>query len=160
MNRMFKILYLVCDTKVLFDYDVDHYMKGEAMKPILVERSEKFESQYTLQCWDETENIDLTEDWRNVLTTSTIHNDPTISIAGKLIASFKTTLNYKCIEIRSLSMENLGELKYVFRTNNENFLSLSISPSTRYLLIGIRSKNYFAHVLSMDNREFFFTKYV
>lgn len=61
VNRMFKILYIVCDTKVLFDCDVDHYMKGEAMKPILVERSEKFESQYTLQCWDETENIDLTE---------------------------------------------------------------------------------------------------
>lgn len=78
-----------------------------------------------------------------------------LNFVGKLIASFKTTLHYKCIEVRSLSMQNLGELKYIFKTNNENFLSLSISPSTRYLLIGIRSKHFFAHVLSMDKGEFF-----
>jgi hypothetical protein len=62
---MYKILFILCDDKSVFNNSVDHYMRGEMMKPILVERSENFESQYTLQVWSEIGNIDLTEGKQN-----------------------------------------------------------------------------------------------
>lgn len=117
-------------------------------------------NQFILQAWNVgticgvTEFPDFKEDWRNVLTVCSINNDSNVSISQ--CERFICTVRIKAVkemEVRSLSRENFGECLFVFKFI-ANFVSLSFSPSGKYVVIGLRCKQRmkFAYVLDKDTK--------
>ncbi|XP_053675443.1 activating molecule in BECN1-regulated autophagy protein 1A-like [Anopheles nili] len=115
-----------------------------------------------LQAWDLDSfngNVDdlpdFKEDWKNVITVCLINNDSNVAISQceQFIASvrFRST---KEMEIRSLRRENFGESIFVFQFT-ANFVSLSFSPSGRYIAVGLRCRRNlkYAYILDKDTHR-------
>lgn len=117
-------------------------------------------NQFILQAWNVetfcgvTEFPNFKEDWRNVLTVCSINNDSNVSISQ--CERFISTVRIKAVkemEVRSLSRDSFGECLFVFKFV-ANFVSLSFSPSGKYIVIGLRCKQRmkFAYVLDKDTK--------
>lgn len=67
--------------------------------------------------------------------------------------SISCTVFFHSTEVRSLCPANFGECVFVFRFT-ANFVSLSFSPSGKYIVIGLRCKKRlkFAYILDKDTR--------
>jgi hypothetical protein len=110
--------------------------------------------QYVLQSWDCAADLpkEFYEEYKNVITNCFINNDSTVAISGcKRFIGSVMVLQMKQLEIRSLLRANLGECIYVFKFV-ANFVSISFSPSCRFVIVGVRttsSMNY-AFVLDKD----------
>lgn len=94
----------------------------------------------------------LWQEWRNVISTCSLHNDATVSISncGKMISSFKVFNKTSIIEIYSLENHNLGERLYWTYTKS-HCISLSISPSCKHLLLGVRAGTDYASIYSFED---------
>lgn len=96
-------------------------------------------------------------EWRNVITNCTIHNDSTVALSktGAFIVTINQfSIGRGLIEVRSLVDNNLGELLHFFE-NPSNMISLSISPSCKHILVGVRSKDVFSIILSLEKGSYY-----
>ncbi|XP_065567126.1 uncharacterized protein LOC136031452 [Artemia franciscana] len=98
---------------------------------------------FRIQCWDFKNSLpDLTQSKHNVIVPNCkVHCDSWIEISKKwdfLVAVYpKTTgLFGASIGVHSLESHNLGQLLWI-TSIGESVASLSLSPSSRYLLVGI-----------------------
>lgn len=117
-------------------------------------------------------------DWRNLITYCYIHNDSTVELSkcGTLIASFEVAKTEKVIckfwfapmtiarvrasnsphifsilAIHSLKKGSLGQYICSYAMDSEEILmSLSFSPSSEYLLVGVRSSNIYGCFLKVQ----------
>uniref|UniRef100_A0AAG5CXI7 Uncharacterized protein n=1 Tax=Anopheles atroparvus TaxID=41427 RepID=A0AAG5CXI7_ANOAO len=128
---------------------------------LLSETSRKPEKHCVLQAWDlelfngEGEDLpDFKEDWKNVITICMINNDSNVAISQceQFIASIRLR-SVKEMEIRSLRRENFGESLFVFKFTGD-FVSLSFSPSGRYVAVGLRCRRNlkYAYIVDKESR--------
>ncbi|XP_049536082.1 uncharacterized protein LOC125951342 [Anopheles darlingi] len=115
-----------------------------------------------LQVWDldrmDVGNVDslpnFKEDWKNVITNGIINIDSNVAISQceKFVASVRFR-SVKELEIRSLQRDNFGEQVFLFKFVI-NFVSLSFSPSGRYIIVGVRcTRNQkYAYILDRGSR--------
>lgn len=92
-----------------------------------------------------------------MITNCTIHNDSTVALSKT--GAFIVTINQfstgrGLVEVRSLVDNNLGELLHFFE-NPSNMISLSISPSSKHILVGVRSKDVFSIILSFEKGSYY-----
>ncbi|XP_031629045.1 uncharacterized protein LOC116344586 [Contarinia nasturtii] len=120
-----------------------------------IQRSDMY--QYRLQAWnmenmDETYLPDFSQNWRNLITYCYIHNDSTVELSkcGTMIASFEVASSRKIITVHSLEKSTLGQYicSYIL-DSDEILMSLSFSPSSEYLLVGVRSSEIFGCFLKI-----------
>ncbi|XP_050087416.1 activating molecule in BECN1-regulated autophagy protein 1-like isoform X1 [Anopheles aquasalis] len=115
-----------------------------------------------LQVWDldrmDDGDVDslpnFKEDWKNVITNGIINIDSNVAISQceKFMASVRFR-SVKELEIRSLQRYNFGEQVFLFKFVI-NFVSLSFSPSGRYVIVGLRcTRNQkYAYILDRGSR--------
>ncbi|XP_035793277.1 uncharacterized protein LOC118467185 [Anopheles albimanus] len=115
-----------------------------------------------LQVWDldrmDDGDVDslpnFKEDWKNVITNGIINIDSNVAISQceKFVASVRFR-SVKELEIRSLQRDNFGEQVFLFKFVI-NFVSLSFSPSGRYVIVGLRcTRNQkYAYILDRGSR--------
>uniref|UniRef100_A0A182PFI3 Uncharacterized protein n=1 Tax=Anopheles epiroticus TaxID=199890 RepID=A0A182PFI3_9DIPT len=113
-----------------------------------------------LQAWDlesfhgDADDLpDFKEDWKNVITVCLINNDSNVAISQceQYVASVRFRF-VKEMEIRSLRRDNFGELIFVFKFTSE-FVSLSFSPSGRYVAIGLRCPQNLSYAYILDKNQ-------
>ncbi|XP_065078630.1 uncharacterized protein LOC135701704 [Ochlerotatus camptorhynchus] len=158
-NMLYKIF------KLFFDYGhkppFEEWLKAEYyIDSSITTRHISQKNQFILQAWDlgdfrDTSALpDFKEDWKNVLSICSINNDSNVAISQceQYIASVQSKAVHE-MEVRSLSRANFGECMFVFRFT-ANFVSLSFSPSAKYIVIGLRCKKRmkFAYILDKDTR--------
>ncbi|XP_055639947.1 uncharacterized protein LOC129777599 [Toxorhynchites rutilus septentrionalis] len=141
--------YSSLETRPVTDYHLDGYF-------IARKTSEK--NQYILQAWDlvsfpdNNDLLDFKQDWRNVISICSINNDSNVSISQceRYIASVRY-MAVREMEVRSLSSANFGERMFVYKFA-ANFVSLSFSPSSRFIVIGLRCKKrlIFAYIIDRN----------
>ncbi|XP_055312605.1 uncharacterized protein LOC129574540 [Sitodiplosis mosellana] len=125
-----------------------------------IQRSDLY--QYRLQAWNmanmqETYLPDFSQNWRNLITYCYIHNDSTVELSrcGTMIASFEVASSKKIITVHSLEKSTLGQYICSYGLDSDEILmSLSFSPSSEYLLVGVRSSKIFGCFLKIaKNRK-------
>ncbi|KAJ6638400.1 Activating molecule in BECN1-regulated autophagy protein 1B [Pseudolycoriella hygida] len=121
--------------------------------------------QCKLQVWDFdlTNYPDLKQGWRNAITYCSLHNDSTVDISrnGKIIVSFRE-LATGCYMIAaySLEKENLGEIIYTHQMDKlDAIMSVSLSPSLQYILVGVRSDRVYGYFLQISQQQKEMTKF-
>ncbi|XP_053696137.1 activating molecule in BECN1-regulated autophagy protein 1-like [Sabethes cyaneus] len=130
------------------------------MDSSIISHDAETKNQFLLQAWDlgchrdASDLPDFKEDWKNVISICSINNDSNVSISQceLFIASVRIKA-VKELEVRSLDRANFGECMFIFRFV-VNFVSLSFSPSGRYLVVGLRCKKRlkFAYILDKDSK--------
>ncbi|XP_001656679.2 activating molecule in BECN1-regulated autophagy protein 1 [Aedes aegypti] len=158
-NILYKIF------KLYFDYGhklpFEEWLKLEYhIDSCIITRSTPHKNQFVLQAWDlrdfraTSAAPDFKEDWKNIISICSINNDSNVSISQceQFIASVHSKAVHE-MEVRSLCPANFGECVFVFRFT-ANFVSLSFSPSGKYIVIGLRCKKRlkFAYILDKDTR--------
>ncbi|XP_058456029.1 uncharacterized protein LOC131433170 [Malaya genurostris] len=157
-NILFKI------TKLYFEYGfkcslVETLSRTEVSVNNDIFRRNLSHNQCILQGWDLNSNDandlpDFREDWKNVISICSITTDSNVSISKceRYIASVRLKA-VKELEVRSLNKANFGECMFVFRFVTD-FVSLSFSPSGRYVVIGLRCRKRlkFAYILDKDTK--------
>ncbi|XP_062545291.1 activating molecule in BECN1-regulated autophagy protein 1-like isoform X2 [Armigeres subalbatus] len=158
-NILYKIF------KLYFDYEhklpFEEWLKYEYhIDSCIVSRNTPNKNHFILQAWElkdfrETSAApDFKEDWKNIISICSINNDSNVSISQ--CEQFVASVHCKAVqemEVRSLCPANFGECIFVFRFT-ANFVSLSFSPSGKYIVIGLRCKKRlkYAYVLDKDTR--------
>ncbi|XP_055594586.1 uncharacterized protein LOC129745507 [Uranotaenia lowii] len=157
LNKMFQ-LFLNYDHQenrtgrfLLSDLQIDAYRTS---------RNTAQKNEFILQAWElahfreSSELPDFKEDWKNVIAICLINNDSNVAISQceNFIASVRLKA-VKEMEVRSLNRANFGECLFVFRFT-ANFVSLSFSPSSKHIVIGLRCKKRlkFAYILDKDTK--------
>ncbi|XP_052866748.1 uncharacterized protein LOC128272905 [Anopheles cruzii] len=112
-----------------------------------------------LQAWDldafngDVDDLpDFKEEWKNVITMGIVINDSNVDISQceQLVASVRLR-SVKEMEIRSLRRDSFGQLMFVFKFVT-NFVSLSFSPSGRFVLLGLRCTKQLKYAYILDRQ--------
>ncbi|KFB44266.1 AGAP009862-PA-like protein [Anopheles sinensis] len=151
LRKLHDMFYLLAPSDLPKTGDILGTLSGTSRKP---------ENHCVLQAWDlellkgDGEDLpDFKEDWKNVITTCMINNDSNVAISQceQFIASIRLR-SVKEMEIRSLRRENFGESLFLFKFTAE-FVSLSFSPSGRYVAIGLRCRRNLKYAYIVDKES-------
>uniref|UniRef100_A0A182TPB9 Uncharacterized protein n=1 Tax=Anopheles melas TaxID=34690 RepID=A0A182TPB9_9DIPT len=150
LRKVCRMLYTLAPSELPDTWDHISQMCGMPRSP---------EKHCVLQAWDldsfhgDVDDLpDFKEDWKNVITICLINNDSNVAISQceQYVASVRFR-SVKEMEIRSLRRDNFGESIFVFKFT-ANFVSLSFSPSGRYVAVGLRCRRNlkYAYILDKD----------
>uniref|UniRef100_A0A182NUK5 Uncharacterized protein n=1 Tax=Anopheles dirus TaxID=7168 RepID=A0A182NUK5_9DIPT len=150
LRQVFYMLYKLAPSELPVTWDIVPQLYGA------IRTSEKH---CVLQAWDlasfsgDVDDLpDFKEDWKNVITVCLINNDSNVAISQceQFIASVRAR-TVKELEIRSIRKENFGEPIFTFKFT-ANFVSLSFSPSARFIAIGLRCRRNlkYAYIIDKD----------
>uniref|UniRef100_A0A182Q818 Uncharacterized protein n=1 Tax=Anopheles farauti TaxID=69004 RepID=A0A182Q818_9DIPT len=151
LHKVFYLLYNLAPSELPVTWDI---------VPVLYSAFRTSEKHCVLQAWDlssfsgDVDDLpDFKEDWKNVITVCLINNDSNVAISQceQFIASVRAH-RVKVLEIRSIRKENFGEPIFTFKFT-ANFVSLSFSPSGRFVAIGLRCRRNlkYAYVIDKDS---------
>uniref|UniRef100_A0A182M511 Uncharacterized protein n=1 Tax=Anopheles culicifacies TaxID=139723 RepID=A0A182M511_9DIPT len=148
LRKVCHMLYTLAPSELPVTWDNITQLYGTPQSP---------EKHCILQAWDlesfqgEVDGLpDFKEDWKNVITTCLINNDSNVAISQceQFIASVRFH-SVNELEIRSLRRDNFGELIYAFKFT-ASFVSLSFSPSGRYVAVGLRCRRNLNYTYILD----------
>ncbi|KAG4079102.1 hypothetical protein HA402_001073 [Bradysia odoriphaga] len=143
---------------ILYQHDLQYFDQGRLFSAFS-------RYQCKLQVWDFdlTNYPDLKQSWRNAITYCSLHNDSTVDISrnGKIIVSFRE-LASGCYLIAAFSLDkaSLGEVVYTHKINKlAAIMSVSMSPSMEYILVGVRSDRVYGYFLQISQKQKEMTKF-
>ncbi|XP_052896742.1 activating molecule in BECN1-regulated autophagy protein 1A-like [Anopheles moucheti] len=152
LRKVCHMLYTLAPSELPDTWDYISQLYGRPLSP---------EKHCILQAWDlesfqgDVDDLpDFKEDWKNVITICLINNDSNVAISQ--CEQFIASVRFRSVnemEIRSLRRDNFGELIYAFKFT-ASFVSLSFSPSGRYVAVGLRCRRNlkYAYILDKETR--------